>query len=155
MQYYLAPFGPTAVTVAVDMLEVTPSDDKPVWVWRCIIGQTTELGDAADEQIEVSWVRGNTTTGSGGVAAAAPKPIALSSPTAGFTFEALNTTAASAGTAVTVHHDFWGVLAGYNYVMLPEERPDNSQATLLCWRLGAAPADSVTMGGAAVIAEVG
>lgn len=155
MQYYLAPFGPTAETVAVDCVELTPADDKPIWVWRAYLGQTTELGDAQEEFIEISWVRGNTTSGSGGVAAAAPKPIALSAPTAGFTFEALNTTAASAGTAVTTAHDFWAVRAPYNCCYLPEERPDNSQPTLLCWRFGAAPADSITLGGGVVVAEVG
>lgn len=156
MRVYDTPFGPTAVTVAVDVVELTPADDKPLIVLRATIEQTTEVGDVQEEFIPISWVRGNTTSGSGGTAAAAPSKRIPANATAGFTFESLNTTQASAGTPETLAPRAWSVRGGLDYVFLPEERITVTQAqTLMCWRLGGAPADSVTTTGNVAVAEMG
>lgn len=156
MRIYECPFGPTAETVAVDIVELTPADDKPILVLRCTLEQTTEVGDAQEEFIGVSWVRGNTTSGSGGVAAAAPNTRNPSDAAAGFTFEALNTTQATVGTTKTLGQRAWSVRGGLDYVLLPEERIEATQGnTLMCWRLGSAPADSITMTGNVVVGESG
>lgn len=156
MRGYSCPFGPTAETVAVDMVELTPADDKPCLIAAIELFQTSDVGDAASEIIAHSFVRGNTTTGSGGVAAAAGNPCNPSDATSGFTYEALNTTQATSGTTKIIFQSGWQVLAGYARVFVPEERREVTQAnTLLCWRLGAAPADSITMGGEMTVLESG
>lgn len=156
MREYSCTFGPTAETVAVDLVELTPADDKPLVVIALELFQSSDFGDAQSEIIPHSLVRGNATSGSGGVAAANANPVNPSDATSGFTYEALNTTAASAGTAKTIFQGGWQVLAGYLRVFVPEERREVSQGnTLLCWRLGAAPADSLTIGGEATVGEAG
>lgn len=156
MRIYDCSFGPTAETVAVDLVELTPADDKPLVVLRSTLAQTTELGDAQEEFIGIAWIRGNTSTGSGGVAAANGNSRNPSDATSGFTYEALNTTQATGGTTKTLAQTAWSVRGGLDYVFLPEERPEVTQAnTLMCWRLGAAPTDSITMAGNVCVGESG
>lgn len=156
MRIYKCPFGYTAETVAVDVVELTPADDKPIVIFRLVMGQTTEVGDAQDEFIGTSIVRGNTTSGSGGVAAANGNITNPSDATSGFTYEALNTTQATSGTTKTLAQPTWCVRGGMDHVYLPEERDEATQAnTLMCWRLAGAPADSVTMGGHVTVGENG
>lgn len=156
MRIYDADFGPTAETVAVDLVELTPADDKPIVVLRAGVHQTTDYGDAQEEIISNYWARGNTSSGSGGTAAANPNPRNPSDATSGVTFESLNTTAASSGTVKKLGRRGWNVRMEQDVAYLPEERVEASQGnTLLCWRLDAAPADSLTIGGGVVIGESG
>lgn len=156
---YSARFTATAATAAVDFFELTPADDKPLTIHAIYIGQTTELGDAAEEQLQVDIVRGGTamTSGSGGTTAA--NAIALSgglSQASGFTFEAMNTTAATFTSGVTVHTDVFNVRAGWQYIPTPETRIGVSQANGgIVVRLAAAPADSITWAGTIVVEELG
>lgn len=150
---YWVDLTPTAVTVAADLLEITAADDKPVEVLDQDILQTTELGDAAEEVIGLQWVRGNTTSGSGG-SAPTPRPCDPDDAAAGFTAEVFNTTQASAGTAVNVGRAGWNVRVPQVRSQLPEGRPKTTQAAgLLVLRMAAAPADSVTISGAVLVRE--
>lgn len=156
MRAYVCPFGNTAETVAVDLVELTPADDKPIFIGRLTLYQVTDFGDAQSEIIGHKLVRGNTSSGSGGVAAANANSKNPSDATSGFTFEALNTTQASSGTEKITFQDGWQVLNPYPMVNIPEERDEATQGnTLLCWRLMAAPADSLTIGGCATVFECG
>ena len=144
---YTVHLAPAAATVALDLVELTPADDKPIIIHGFRLFQTTDLGDAAEEIIGVAWVRGNATTGSGGNAGAAVSPKNPADAAAGCTAETGNTTQASAGTAVTVYSTGWNVRAPMEVVFTPEQRIICTQAqTLLCCRLLAAPADSLTIG---------
>ena len=137
----------TAFTVAADLVEITPADDLPVLIHGFRVWQTTELGDAAEETIPIGWVRGNTTGGSGGNTSVAATPKNHRDAAAGMTVETANTTAASAGTAVTVYSTGWNVRAPLEVVFTPEQRIRADQGnTLLVLRLLAAPADSTTIG---------
>jgi hypothetical protein len=137
----------TAFTVAADLVEITPADDKPVIVHGFRVWQTTELGDTAEEVIPIGWVRGNATTGSGGNTSVAATPKNPGDAAAGMTVETANTTAATAGTAVTCYSTGWNVRAPLEVVFTPEQRIIATQAqTLLVLRLLAAPADSTTIG---------
>lgn len=159
MRAYDAPFGSTggtAETVAVDLVELTPADDKTIIVLSAEIYQVSDFGDAQAEIIPVYFIRGNTTSGSGGVAAAAPNPCNPSDTAAGFTYEALNTTAATSGTTKQLKSAGWNVQAGLLRIYVPEEKIEASQGnTLMCWRLGAAPADSLTIIGNVCLGETG
>jgi hypothetical protein len=151
---YWVDLTPTAVTVAADLIEITAADDKPIRVLAVNLGQTTELGDAAEEVLSLTWVRGNTTSGSGG-SAPTPRPCNPSDAAAGFTVETFNTTAASAGTPVNLNRHGWNVRGGFERPYTPEEAPITSQANLLVLRMAGAPADSITISGSILVEEMG
>lgn len=133
----------TAISAAVDLLELLSADDKPIELCGIEIAQTSDVGDAQDEVCRISVVRGNTTSGSGG-SSATPAPLDPSDGAASFSAEIANTTAASAGTAVTLMEIGWNVRAGYSMYWPEGFRPKTTQgAGLLCLRQ-AAPADSLT-----------
>ncbi len=145
----------TAVSVAADIFELTPADDKPICIHELKIWQTSDLGDAAEEIIGISIVRGNATSGSGG-GTPTIVPKAAGDSAAGFTGECRNTTAASTGTAVYVQSDAWNVRVPYIWTPAPEDRPWCTQAsTLLCVRMDAAPADALTMNASMTVEEIG
>ena len=156
---YDCPFGSTggtAETVAIDAVELTPADDKPILVYSYEIYNVSDFGDAQAESIPMYWIRGNTSTGSGGVAAAAGNTTNPSDAAAGFTYEAMNTTVASAGTTKQLKSVGFNVQAGLLRILVPEERIEASQGnTVMCWRQGAAPADSLTQLGNVCIGEAG
>lgn len=150
--------GPTANTVKIDFFSIVPADDKPCILHAIYIGQTTEFGDAQEEQIEVLIVRGGTamTSGSGG-AAPTPRPVASSADAAaGFTARTLDTTVATFTAGVNVHRDTFNVRNGWQYLPSPEDRIGVSQANggLACSMTGA-PADSITWTVTAIIEEIG
>lgn len=151
---YVVTFSAVATTVAADLFEITPADDKPLAIHALFLGQTTELGDAAEEQLQILVVRGHTTSGSGG-SSATPAPIGPNDTAAGFTAEVNNTTQASIGTTVNLHVDTWNVRGPYQIILTPEMRWRVSQAnTTLVVRLGAAPADSITISGTLYVEEL-
>lgn len=153
---YWVDLTPTAVTVAADLLELNPADDKPIRVLGVNIHQTTDTGDAAEEIITLTWVRGNATSGSGG-STATPVPCDPSDTAAGFTVETFNTTQASTGTPVFGPRHGWNVRAPLERPYTPEESFYCTQGAgvRLCLRMGAAPADSITIGGSVLIEEMG
>jgi hypothetical protein len=142
-----------AVSVAVDLFEIAPADDRPVALHALSIGQTSDVGDAAEELLGITIVRGHTTSGSGG-SASTPAPLAPNDAAAGFVAETLNTTLASAGTAVTLHADVWNVRAGYQYIWTPETRPVATQANGTIIVRHTAPADSLTLSATLLIEEL-
>jgi hypothetical protein len=152
---YWVDLTPTAVTVAADLIEISPADDKPVRVRALLLGQTTELGDAAEEGISVVWVRGHTTSGSGG-SAPTPRPVAPNDTAAGFAAETFNTTAASAGTGVNLARHVWNVRCPLERPYTDEEAPEATQGNVtLVLRMAAAPADSITIAGSVLVEELG
>ncbi len=152
---YTVAFSAVAVTVAVDLFELTPADDKPLEVIGMFVGQSSDVGDAAAEILGYTVLRGHTTSGSGGTATT-PRPLNRSDTAAGFTAETCNTTAASAGTAVTLHADTFHIASGEK-LWLPEgcEWEASQADTTLVVRLAAAPADSLTMSGTLYVREQG
>ena len=151
---YVVTIAAAAVTVATDLIEITPADDKPVIVHSIDILQTSDLQDAQEEIIGLTWVRGHTTSGSGG-SAPTPRPLLLNSTAAGFTAETMNTTVASAGTAINLHKHGWNVRIPLTIFYPPEIRPVVAQpSTLLVLRMDAAPADSITISGSVVVEEI-
>lgn len=141
---YAVPFAAVAITAAQDLVEISPADDKPVELIGWHIGQTSDAGDAQDELLQITVIRGHTSSGSGG-SSVTPAPLSPNDAAAGFAAEINNTTIASAGTTATLFASAWNVRAGSD-VWLPEDvRPRASQAnTTLVVRMSA-PADSITV----------
>jgi hypothetical protein len=144
-----------AVTAAVDVVELTPGDDKPVQVFGLFMGQSSDVGDAAEEILRYRVIRGHTTGGSGG-AAPTPRPLDRSGPAAGFAAETNNTTVASLGTTHNLHSDTFNIRVGEKFWWPEGSEPEASQGdTTLLVRLMAAPIDSLTMSTTAYVREQG
>ena len=152
---YTVTFQAVAITASQDLFEIAPADDKPVQVLGLFLTQNTDVGDAQDEILRWSVIRGHATSGSGG-SAPTPRPLKRSDSAAGFTAETNNTTVASTGSPVTLHTDGFNVRAGEKFWWIPEAAPDASQAdTTIVVRLLSAPADSITFDGTLYVAELG
>jgi hypothetical protein len=154
MRIYAVTFSAVAVSAAQDLFEITPGDDKPVEIVGIELGQSSDAGDAADELLQISIIRGHTTSGSGGTAPT-PASLAASGAAAGFTAEVNNTTVASAGTAATLQTGCWNVRAGYINWFPEEARPRASQAHTTLVVRQTAPADAITMSGTLYVRELG
>ena len=145
-----------AVTAAQDFFELSPADDKPILIHAIYLSQSTELGDAAEEQLRVEIIRGYTASGTGG-GAFTPVPLqSTAGAAAGCACEINNTTVANTGTATVLHAEAFNVRSGWQYIPTSETRPGASQAnTTIVVRLMAAPTDSVTMNGTLIFEELG
>lgn len=150
---YTVVFSAVAVSAAQDLFEITPADDKPVEIVGIELGQSSDSGDAQDEQLQISIIRGHTTSGSGG-SAPTPSPLSPADAAAGFTAEANNTTTASAGTTATLHTGCWNVRAGYINWFPEGMRPTASQANTTIVVRQTAPADAITMSGTLYVREL-
>lgn len=152
---YTVSFTEVAVTVAVDVFEITPADDKPCKVLGLFIGQSSEFGDAAAEVIPYRVIRGFTSSGSGGTSTT-PRPLGPDDTAAGFTCETNNTTVATTGTTNDLHADTFNVAVGEK-LWLPDgcEWRVNQANTTLVVRLGNAPADSIDLSGTLYVEELG
>lgn len=150
---YTVTFSAVSVSAAQDLFELTPADDKPVEIIGIELGQSSDSADAQDEQLQISIIRGNTTSGSGG-SAPTPAPLNPNDTAAGFTAEVNNTTPASSGTAVTLHTGCWNVRAGYINWFPEGCRPSASQANTLLRVAMTAPADAITMSGTLYVREL-
>lgn len=152
---YTVSFTAIAVTVAVDIFQITPADDKPVEIMGFFWGQSSDVGDAQAEQIGYRVVRGHTTTGSGGTSTT-PRPLNRSGVAAAFTALTNNTTAATVGSTVDLYSDVINTQAGEK-LWLPEgcEWEASQADTTILLRLAAAPADSITTHGTLYVREQG
>ena len=151
---YSVSFAAVAVTAVQDFFEINPPSTKSVIIHEARLSQVSDAGDAEDEMLQVSWIRGNTTSGSGGTTPTAA-PLDGGDTAYGGTVEVNNTTVASAGTPVTLLSDCFNVRSGWIYVPTPECRIQLGGGVRLCLRLGAAPADSLTMSGTCVFESIG
>lgn len=150
---YTVTFAAVAVTAAQDLFEISPADDKPIEILGIELGQTSDSGDAQDEQLQLSIVRGHTSSGSGGNSAT-PSPVDSNDSAAGFAAEINNTTIAASGSTTTHLVTAWNVRAGYIRQFAEWERPRASQANTTIVVRTSAPADSLTMNGTLWVREL-
>lgn len=150
---YTVVFSAVSVSAAQDLFELLPADDRPIEIVGIELGQTSDAGDAADELLQISIIRGHTTSGSGGTTPT-PTPMSPLDTAAGFTAEVNNTTVASVGTTTTLHTGAWNVRAGYINWFPEEARPVCSQAQTSIVVRQTAPADAITMSGTLYVREL-
>lgn len=153
---YTVVFGAVSCSAAQDFWEITPADDKPIELVGFTIDQTgvADVGDAAEEFIRWTVIRGYTSSGSGG-SAPTPAPIKRGIAAAGFASEVNNTTVANTGTAVTLHEGAFNVRGDYIFWWPEGTEPDCSQAdTRIVIRIPA-PADAITLSGTLYVREYG
>lgn len=151
---YSVSFTGVAVTAQQDFFELVAPGTISCELHSIYLAQSSDAGDAQDEQLQVAIKSGQTTSGSGG-SAPTPIPIDFGDAASGATSEVNNTTKASAGTIVTLHSDAFNVRAGWAYRPTPEERIVIRGARRLTVELLTTPADSLTMSGTLYFREIG
>ena len=140
-----------------DLWEILPADDLPCKIRGLRLGQTSEVGDSAEECLRVSIIRmtATVTSGSGG-SAGAPEQVDLAAQTPGFAVEVKNTTVATTtGDTEIIEEMGWNERATPFEVWYPD--PDFSpraiQGQALLVRLQTTPADDLTFAGTLWIEE--
>lgn len=155
-RFYTAQFNGVAVTAQQDFFELAAPSTAVVVIHQVVLSQTTEVGDAQEEQLSILLKRGvGSTTGSGG---STPTPVKLETgyPSAGSTTKANNTTKMTAGTITTIHSDAWNERnPQWLYLPTPELRPVLSPSERFTVELATTPADSVTVNGTIYFEEIG
>lgn len=145
--------GVASPATAFDFLELVPATAKPIRIRRIRIGQTSEP-TSEEEQLAITVVRGNTTSGSGGDTTPDGGALNSSDTAAGYTAETMNTTVASAGSPINLVEDAWNTRTGYDMAFAPEEAPEAVNGERICVR-SAAPADAVTIRATFWVEELG
>ncbi len=146
---YRVPYQGTITNAGgdVDLLSIQPADDKPCRVVGWIIGQTSEVGDAAEENLRLTLrhMTATVTIGSGGsaVTPVANRPGTNDIAAAGFTARCNDTTVATtSGTSTVMEEMGWNERATPWERWIPEElRPVAVQGEVLIVRLESTPAD--------------
>lgn len=141
---YTVRFAATSVSAACDLWELTAAADRPFEIMGWTLFQTTDLGDANEEVLEISVQRG-VTAGSGGTASTEVDYGGRGESVADTTVNHLVTTAHTGGTFmfakgwnIRVPEEFWLPPEVYAYA---DAGTDPVTVTM------AAPADAITVGG--------
>lgn len=152
---YSVSFKDVAVTAAQDFFEILAGTGKPLRIHGFLLGQTTEAGDAQEEQLKVIINRGvGVTSGSGG-STATPAPLDASDQASGATVEINNTTRITGGTITELEPHVWNLRAPYPFFYPPELRPLVRAGDRLAFELETTVADSVTISGVVWFEEIG
>jgi hypothetical protein len=146
----------------IDLWEVLPADDKPIRIRGVRLGQTSELGDAAEETLLLAFIRLAATVTSGNGTAftstTAPRPCDdANAQAAGFSAEY---NAASVGTSTTdigiIEYLPWNIRQTPFEVWYPDDMfaPSCRQGSAIVLRLMAAVTDSITFAGTMWVEEI-
>lgn len=152
---YNLPLPRTAVTLAVDLVEILTAASHICVIHAIELSQSTEVSDAAEEMLLLAVKMGQTTSGSGGNTGVTPIPTLLGDAAHGMTVESFNTTKATSGTIVTHKNWDWNIRTPFNWIATPETRLYIPPSTRMTLELVGAPADSVTIGGQIVLEIIG
>lgn len=154
MAMQTAQFNGVAITAQQDLFQLVPASTKYCKLYMVKLTQTTEVGDAQEENLSILFKRGQTTTGSGG---SIPAIVPLSGQDVAGTSVVLanNTAKASGGTIVTFDSDVWYERSPYLWLPVPEARPIISASVRMTIELATTPADSITANGLIVFEELG
>lgn len=152
---YTVEFENVTVSAAQDFFEIAPADDIPVKIRELELSQFSDVSDAAEEILRIRFIRGHTSSGSGG-SSPTPRPLDHRDAAASFTAETNNTTIASAGTGVNLRSTAMNIrIAPTLWLPIPEavQRVDQGQTLWVC-RLMAAPTDALSMSGTLTVEEL-
>lgn len=154
---YQIPIPFVAQTAQIDFFELTAAAEKPCKIHEIYLSQSTEFGDAQEEQLTLKLKRANgtVTSGSGGTAPT-PVPQDPRDVASGLTAEVNNTTKLVVGTGtITDERLFsWNVRMPFHLMFTPETRPMIVGGEKKVLELTTTPADSITMGGYALVEEL-
>jgi hypothetical protein len=149
---YRVPYTGTITNAGgdVDLIALTPADDKPIRLVGWMIGQSSEVGDAAEENLRLTlrhMTATVTVTGGTGVTPVANRPGTGDVVAAGFTATANSTTVATTnGTSTIMEELAWNERNTPWERWIPEEmRPIALQGEYLILRQETTAADDYTI----------
>lgn len=156
---YAVPFAGATVTNAGgnnDLWIFEPADDKPVKLRGFRLGQTSEVGDTAEEGVEIQVIHMTATVTNGNGGSVTPVKMDSADAAAGFTSETNGTTVATtSGTTTIVESLCWNLRnspCDFWYPG-PEFSPKAKQGEALIIRLITTVADDINFGGVAWLEE--
>lgn len=152
---YTVPINAVSVSAAQDLWQITPAAGKAVKILGLVIGQSSDVGDASSESLNLKISRGFATTGSGGTdLTTTSPPVDPGDPAAGFGAKINNTTPASGGTEVKLFGDAFNEQAGYQMWFPEGTQPGCNSTTggILTVNVSA-PADAITVSGTLFVEE--
>lgn len=140
-----------------DLWEILPADDLPCAIRGFRLGQTSEVGDTAEEglRITVRRMRATVTSGSGG-SAGAPEEVGRSNQAPSFASEVNNTTVATtSGDSEIIEQMAWNNRNSPFEVWYPDPdfAPAAIQGEALLIRLETTAADDFTFAGTLWVEE--
>jgi hypothetical protein len=155
---YAVPWTATVTNTGgnADLWEFLPADDKPIKLRGFCLGNVSEVGDAAEEGLQISVVRLGATVTSGNGTSVTPVPMDSADTAAGFTAEYNGATVAtSSGTTTVVEYLSWiNRQSPYErWYPDPAFAPKAKQGEGLFIRLDTTVADDMTFAGCAWIEE--
>lgn len=148
---YAACFSAIAATAAQDVFELVAPSTGRVAIKEVRLGQYTDFGDAEAEILSVLFLRGYTTSGSGG-STITPAALWSGHGASGSTVERNNTTVANTGTVVTLLADAWNIQMPFLWLPTRESGIILEASERFVVRI-TAPADSITLNGTLVFEE--
>lgn len=155
---YVANFEDVAITAAQDLFELAAASTSVVKIHKVTLMQSTDLGDSAEEILELETVRGDggVTSGSGG-STLTPQPIDNGDAAPSATVESNNTTRMVAGTGTLdlLEKFGWNIRIPLEIIYAPEDRPTLTPGDRWTFSLNDAPADSITCSGSVTFEEIG
>lgn len=113
--------GQASGTATFDAFELNAAAAIPCKLLGVELGQATDVGDANEEILTWSIIRGHSTSGSGGATPTAAPMLPTGSAFTG-TVETMNTTVATGGTPVTMYSSTWNTRQSMLYMPVPEAR---------------------------------
>lgn len=152
---YTVPYTGTIANAGgnADLVELLPADDKPIKLRGFKFGQTSEVGDAAEEGISISIIRMAATVTSGNGTSTTPVPMDSADVAAGFTAEANGVTVATtSGTSTVVEEIALNIRAPFE-TWWPDFAIKAKQGEGLFIRLNTTVADDVTASWTAYVEE--
>lgn len=147
---YTVPYNGTLANASgdIDLLSIQPADDKPCRLLGWSLGQTSETGDAAEENIRLSvrHMTATVTIGSGGSSVTPQPPRPGFDVAAGFTARCNDgTVATSSGNNVIVDELGWNIRSSPWIHHIDERRiPRAVQGEAIIVRLESTLADDVS-----------
>jgi hypothetical protein len=135
-----------------DFFELDAGTEKPIELVALFLGNKSQVGDAQEQMVAWSIVRGHTTAGNG--TSTTPRLTDGSDPAASFIARTVSSTPASAGTPVTLHADTFNIRTGLQLIFPPEIRQKTQAAELLCVRLLTALVSNAVISGTAYVREL-
>lgn len=150
---YYVPLPVATVTNSggnADLWTIEPADDKPCKLRGFGWGQTSELGDTAEESVEIQLIHMTATVTNSNGTSATKAPVDSADSAAGFTAEYNGATVSTTTGATTVMMSIpWNLRASPYDFWFPDDRfsPKAKQGEALILRLISTVADDVSFGG--------
>jgi len=155
---YSVPFTGTVTNSGgnADLWIFLPADDKPIKLRGLRFGQVSEVGDTAEEGLQISIVHMTATVTDGNGTSVTPVKMDSADSAAGFTSEVNGSTVATtSGTTTIMDYIPWNIRNSPYETWFPDPAfaPKAKQGEALIVRLDTTVADDITFAGTAWIEE--